>query len=44
MLEDKLPDYNSEELDRLDLIAHRKFDGKNFKDLDDKEKAIVFKR
>ena len=43
MLEDKLPDYNSEELDRLDLIAHKKFDGKNFKDLDDKEKAIVLK-
>ena len=43
MLEDKLPNYNSEELDRLDLIAHKKFNGKNFKDLDDKEKAIVLK-
>ena len=33
--------YSSEELDRLDLIAHHDFDGKNFMDLNDDEKEKV---
>ena len=33
--------YSSEELDRLDLIAHHDFDGKDFMDLNDDEKEKV---
>ena len=33
--------YSSEELDRLDIIAHHDFDGKDFMDLDDDEKEKV---
>ena len=37
------PKYSSEELDRLDLIAHKVF-GPNFMDLDDEQKEIVLKQ
>lgn len=37
------PKYNSEELDRLDLIAHKEF-GPDFMDLDDEQKKEVLKQ
>ena len=41
-LEYKNRKFSNEEEDRLDLIAHREFDGKDFSKLSDEDKAKVF--
>ena len=41
-LEYKGRKFNNEEEDRLDLIAHKEFDGKDFSKLSDEDKAKVF--